>query len=114
MELDSETLAVILAFAASLITALIQYAQKKQGFKQGDAILASLKKKLGYVTAFADIFPQLKPLSDKLNASFKDVELGWLSGKINTDQLNVAISDFDGVYDEAMKLIASILKPKAA
>jgi hypothetical protein len=103
---------LILSIIAALIAAITAFLRSRYA-GIGDKVFAAMGDIVKAMRAAEALYPQIKDLNDKLEASYQDCLNLWNGGEFTGwKELTKMISDFYAVYAEIQKIIAGA-KPSA-
>lgn len=108
--MDEATQAMVVAFVVALATAILQYVQKKQGFSQGDKILAGFQSTLGVFDMLANKYPTIEKDVQYLHVVFDNAKAAWDDGRVKDTQLQATIDALNKLVVDINAKVAQVAK----
>lgn len=110
--MEEYILELILSVIAAFIAAITAFLRSRYA-GIGDKVFEAMGDIVKAMRAAETLYPQIKDLNDKLEASYKDCMNLWNGGEFTGwKELTQMINDFYAVYTEIQKIIAGA-KPSA-
>lgn len=108
--MDEATQAILVALAAAVITAVVQWVQKKQGFAQGDKILDGFQSTLDVFDTLATKYPAIEKDVQYLHVMFDNMKAAWNDSRVKDTELQASINAFLKLAADIKAQVALIAK----